>query len=205
MPFHESLERSALVLAMVAFGLVGCAGSFVWVDDLSESAGAALEESTYTIVNGDLLNIRVYNQDAISVRARVGADGKVALPLVGELEAKGARTGTLAREIEARLKPFIVAPSVAITVDEAQPLKVTVVGEVAHAAMVSVAPGTGVLQVLALAGGLTEYATHDRVFVLRQRRGRSPLRIRFTYDDLTRGVGRAPAFRVESGDTVVVE
>src|SRR5262249_13877666 len=112
---------------------------------------------------------------------------------------------TLSRQIEARLKPFMVAPSVAIIVEEAQPVKVAVVGEVGHPAVLAVTPGTRVLQVLALAGGITEYANRDRIFVLRDRPVRGPLRIRFTYRDLIRGVGRAATFRVESGDTVVVE
>jgi polysaccharide export outer membrane protein len=177
----------------------------VGVDAFADPNRANAPAGAYIITSGDLLNIRVYNQDTISTRGRVGPDGKIAIPLVGELDAKGLSPANLSRQIEARLKPFIVAPSVATLVEEAQPVKVAVVGEVGHPAVLAVTPGAGVLQVLALAGGLTEYANRDRIFVLRDRPARGPFRIRFAYQDLIRGLGRAATFRVQSGDTVVVE
>jgi polysaccharide export outer membrane protein len=63
--------------------------------------------------------------------------------------------------------------------------------------------GAGVLEALAAGGGLTEFAHRDRIFVLR--RHSAPVRIRFTFEGLSRGQGRAAAFRLESGDVVVVE
>jgi polysaccharide biosynthesis/export protein len=204
-----SARARALALSLslsLALGSSGCgAGAYVWVDTLGEAGAASASESAYTIAAGDLLNIRVYDQDAISTRARVGPDGKIALPLVGEIEAQGQRPAALARQIEGRLKPFIVAPSVAITVEEAQSVKISVVGEVARPGVFAITPGTGVVQALALAGGITEFADRDSIFVLRARAAKPPLRIRLTYADLTRGVGRAPAFPLQSGDTVVAE
>jgi polysaccharide export outer membrane protein len=177
----------------------------VWVDAFADPNDRSAPAGAYSITSGDLLNIRVYNQDALSTRGRVGPDGKIAIPLVGELDAKGLSPATLSRQVEARLKPFLVAPSVATIVEEAQLVKVAVVGEVGHPTVLAVTPGTRVLQVLALAGGLTEYATRDRIFVLRDTQARGILRIRLTYHDLIRGLGRAATFRLESGDTVVVE
>jgi polysaccharide export outer membrane protein len=189
-----------------ALGLLGCGhGNYVWVDALGDLSGQSALEGAYAIASGDLLNIRVYSQDTISTRGRVSPDGTIAIPLVGQLEARGLSVVALSRLIEARLKAFVVAPSVTILVEEAQPVKVAVVGEVGRPAVLTVTPGTPILQVLALAGGLTEYADRDSIFLLRERPARAPLRIRFTYHDLTRGVGRAANFRVEAGDTVVVE
>ena len=202
------LPARALVLAASLFTslAVGCgAGAYVWVDQLGEAGNAAAPESSYSIAAGDLLNIRVYDQDAISTRCRVGPDGKIALPLAGEIEAQGQRPATLARNIEARLKPFIVAPSVAITIEEAQSVKISVVGEVSHPGVFVINPGAGVVQALALAGGITEFADRDSIFVLRVRPAKAPLRIRLTYADLTRGTGRGPTFPLQAGDTVVAE
>lgn len=198
------LARASLLAALL--GPLGCgAGAYVWVDQLGATGSAASPESAYLIAGGDLLNIRVYDQDAISTHARVGPDGKIALPLVGEIEARDQSPAALARLIEARLKPFIVAPSVAITVEEAQSVKISVVGEVAHPGVFAITPGTCVVQALALAGGITEFADRDSIFVLRARPARSLLRIRLSYADLTRGVGRGPTFPLQSGDTVVAE
>jgi polysaccharide biosynthesis/export protein len=206
--FSTALKRGLVLLAslLAAAGAVGCgAGTYVWVDQLGAAGAQAAPENAYLIASGDLLNIRIYDQDSISSHCRVSPDGKIAIPLVGEIEARGQTPAALAKEIEARLKPFIVAPSAAITVEEAQPLKISLVGEVAHPGVFPITPGTGIVQALALAGGITEYASHDRIFVLRPRPGKGVLRIRLAYDDLTRGVGRGPAFVLQSGDTVVVE
>jgi polysaccharide export outer membrane protein len=200
-----SLLARALYLAAL-LGSAGCgAGAYVWVDQIGDAAADAAPESAYLIAGGDLLNIRVYDQDAISTRARVGPDGKIALPLVGEIEARDQRPAALARQIEARLKPFIVAPSVAITVEEAQSVKISVVGEVAHPGVFAINPGAGVVQALALAGGITEFADRDSIFVLRPRPARGLLRIRLSYASLTRGIGRGPTFSLQPGDTVVAE
>lgn len=200
-------RRSVLAISLLSGGgAAGCgAGSYVWVDHLGDAATAPSLESAYLIAAGDLLNIRVYDQDAVSSRARVSPDGKITLPLVGELLARGQTPSALARQIEIRLKPFIVAPSAAITVEEAQPLKVSIVGEVVHPGVFPITPGTGVIPALALAGGITEYASHDGIFVLRPRAAKGVLRVRLAYDDLTRGVGRGQLFVLQSGDTVVVE
>ncbi len=199
----------AVVLAASLFtslGAGGCgAGAYVWVDQLGAAGAVAAPEGVYLIAAGDQLNIRVYDQDAISTRSRVGPDGTIAIPLIGEIMAQGQRPAALARQIEARLKPFIVAPSVAITVEEAQSVKISVVGEVAHPGVFVINPGAGVVQALALAGGITEFADRDSIYVLRAHAAKGPLRIRLTYAGLTRGLGRAPAFPLQAGDTVVAE
>jgi len=209
----RSLERrgfaqrfAVLACLSVALGPTACgAGSYVWVDDLAARDLRAPPHDVHVIASGDLLNVRVYNQDAISTRGRVGADGKIAIPLAGEIDAGGTRPGELARRIEARLKPFIISPSVSITVEESPSERISVLGEVAHPGVFPVAPGTGVLQALALAGGVTEYADRDRVFVLRARPGKPALRIRLDYKDLTRGIGRSATFPLAAGDSVIVE
>jgi polysaccharide export outer membrane protein len=212
----QSLERprrtahryqfAVLAGLLAALGLSGCGtGSYVWIDDLTDPSILAPAEGAYIIASGDLLNVRVYNQETISVRGRVGPDGKIAIPLVGEIDARGARPAALAKQIETRLLPFIVAPSVTITIEEVQPVRISVLGEVAHPGVFTITPSTGLLQALALAGGITEYADRDRIFVLRPRPAKGLFRIRLTYQNLTRGLGRSAKFALESGDTVVVE
>ena len=208
LPSSSVLLRGCVFVAslLAAAGAAGCgAGSYVWVDQLGADGAQDASEDAYLIASGDLLNIRIYDQESISTHCRVSPDGKIALPLAGEIEARGQSPSALARQIEVRLKKFIVAPSAAITVEEAQPLKISLVGEVAHPGVFPITPGTGILQALALAGGITEFANLDRIFVLRPRPARDVLRIRLAYDDMTRGIGRGPTFQLQSGDTVVIE
>ena len=191
-------------LALFVVGVGGCAstGSYVWVDELPDSEMGAQGAGEYVIGKGDVLTVRVYGQDAISTKARVRDDGKISMPLVGDVLAQGKRPAELAKSIEAALKPFIVAPSASVIVEESQGLNVSVIGEVAHAGNVSVEPGAGVMQALAAAGGLTEVAERDQIYVCRK----TPrVRVRFTWERLTQGVGKGAAFALHAGDVVVVE
>lgn len=189
--------------ALLALSGCGGPGAYVWVDDLASKDGPG--EGACAIRSGDLVSIRVFAQDALSTRARVTPTGIVSLPLAGEMVAEGLCPRELAQKIEEKLKPFIVAPSVAVNVDEIQLVHLTVLGEVTRPGAFTVRPGVGVVEALALAGGLTEYADRDRIFVLRPRPTEGPLRIRLTYKNLTRGIGRGPRLTLEPGDAVVVE
>jgi polysaccharide export outer membrane protein len=96
----------------------------------------------------------------------------------------------------------VVSPQVTITVEESQPTSVSVLGEVAHPGIYTLDPSAGVLQALAAAGGFTEYASRDSIYLVR--RPPSP-RIRFAFSALSQGEGRAAAFRLRAGDVVIVE
>ncbi len=199
----------ALVVASLLLGLglpaCGSAGEYVWVDKLPAAQLSGTDAADYVIKPGDLLNIRVYNQEPMSTRARVRPDGKIFIPLVGDVSVLGRRPAELAKDLEGRMKSFIVAPSVAVTAEETQPVRVAVVGEVARPGSVDLEAGDGVLRALAISGGLTEFADEECIFVLREAPNQSPQRIRFTYENLTRGVGKGTAFSLRTGDVVVVE
>jgi polysaccharide export outer membrane protein len=203
----NNLRRLAPIPLLASLALAGCGASLphVWVDQISQAEIGDTAGTDYVIARGDLLTIRVYGQDPISTHGRVRPDGKIAVPLAGELEAEGRRPADLAREIEARLKPFVVAPAVVIGVDEVQPIRISVLGEVARPGAFALEPRAGVLQALAIAGGTTEYADRERIFVIRRTPGKPPLRIRFSYADLAGGRGRAATFALATGDVVTVE
>lgn len=195
------------LILLAALPLAGCAhtDAYVWVDEVPTSQIAAPSPGDYVIASGDVLAIRVYNQDGLSTRGRVRPDGKIGVPLAGEIDALGKRPADVAKDIEAHLKPFFVAPAVIVAVEEIQPLQISVLGEVAHPGAFSLTPGAGVLQALAIAGGTTEFADRERIFVIRKRTIGPPLRIRFSYEQTTRGAGSGVSFQLLSGDVVTVE
>lgn len=156
----------------------------------------------YIIGVGDTLSIQVYNEDKISGRMKVRSDGRITISLVGELLAAGKTPVALQAEIETGLKALLNTPRVAVVVDESSPLSISVLGEVARPGMQVLARDAGVAQALAAAGGLTAFAHKNRIYV---NRPGQPQRIRFSYDDLLRGVGRGPAFRLRLGDVIVVD
>ena len=173
----------------------------MWVDEYPERAEVA--PGDYQIGVGDLLAIRVYGHDANSTRERVRQDGKISVPLLGDVQAAGLSPGQLGEEVKSRLKEFISAPFVTVAIEEVRPLSVPVLGEVNRPGQYTLEKGAGVLEALAAAGGLTDMAHPDRIFVLRK----SPdtARIRLSFEALSRGQGRASAFRLLPTDSVVVE
>ena len=196
-----SLSKYAawVLVAGVFSAACGSTGPFVWASQLRpEEVGSG----DYAIAVGDVVSIRVFGQEAMSTKAKVRSDGKIAMPFIGDVLVVGKAPAALAREMEAGLKAFINAPNVTVSVDEFQPTTVAVLGEVTKAGSVSVDRNAGVLQALAAAGGLTETASKDDIYVLRE--SPVPRRIRFTYDLLTKNPP-ASKFRLRPGDVVIVE
>lgn len=198
----NSLQSMALLAASSL--LLACApvGPYVWADEYvarEEARGAA-----YRIAPGDLLSVRVYNQEAVSARERVRADGAVSLPLLRDVQAGGLTPDALAEVIQGKLKEFINQPLVTVAVQESRPLMVPVLGEVTRQGNYPLDNGATVLDALAAAGGLNELAKRDQVFLLR-REGGKVLRVRCTFESLSRGTGRASELRLRPGDTVIVE
>jgi polysaccharide export outer membrane protein len=138
----------------------------------------------------------------MSTKAKVRSDGKISVPFLGDVEVRGKPPAVVAKEMEAGLKNFINSPNVTVSVDEFQPTTVYVIGEVTHPGTIAVERNAGVLEALATAGGLTENASRDDIFVLREQP--VPRRIRFTYELLTHNPPSS-TFRLRPGDVVVVE
>ncbi len=192
--------RTRILAALLFAGMLGCSGGgqYVWVNQLPLDQTA----DGYVISVGDLLNVRVYNQENLSTHARVRSDGKIAMPLIGEVEVRGKPPATVSKELEVKLKEFMVSPTVMITVEETPPTSVTVLGQVVHPGIYTVDSTSGVLQALAVAGGFNDYASRGSIYVMR----RSPVqRVRFTFADLTHVEGPSATFRIRTGDVVVVE
>lgn len=181
---------------------MSCAHSdkYLWVDDLK--GNEVKLQTEYSIQPGDVIAVTVWNQEKMSAKARVRNDGAISMPFLGDVQVVGKKPAVLSKELDVKLKEFILNPMTTVSVEELHPLSISVVGEVMHAGAFGLEPGSGVLQALAAAGGLTEYANKDRVFVLRTN---PEGRIRFTYEALVRRMGQAGRFQLHTGDVVVVE
>ena len=192
--------RMSVLLALVLVAMVGCSGGapYVWANQLPPDRAG----DRYVISAGDLLSVRVYNQENLSTHARVRSDGRIAMPLVGEVEVRGKAPAMVSTELEAKLKEFMLTPTVTVTVEETLPTSVTVLGQVVHPGIYTVDATSGVMQALAVAGGFNDYAGRGSIYLMR----RSPAqRIRFTFADLNQVEGAAAMFRIRTGDIVVVE
>lgn len=195
--------RSLVLLAVVAL-LPACwapKGIFIPVD-----AYGASVPGEYVISPGDTLQVRVFQQEAMSARVRVRGDGKVSLPMVNDWVVAGKMPMQVATELQVRLKEFINTPVVTVSLEEMRPLTVSVVGEVVRPGVVVLEPGAGVLHAIAASGGLTDFAHKDGLFVVRKPGPtQKPVRIRFTWENLTSGDHASVKFLLQPQDVVVAE
>jgi polysaccharide biosynthesis/export protein len=191
------------VLASALLGAAGCGstGRYVWVDqrppEPANSGGRTL------IGAGDLIEVQVYGDENMSTEGRVLADGTITVPVLGPVQVAGKRSEELAASLEEQLKRYISVPEVTVIIKESL-VSVSVIGEVRQAGTVQLAAPVSVLEALAAAGGMTEFADSSGIFVLRDR-GEKTERIRFEYSALVQAEPAASRFQLKTGDVVVVE
>ena len=200
---HRAIHRRrhSLVAAAVAACLVGAWHPVRASDDKKLPAQPPPTSDDYRLGSGDKLRIEVYKDAQLSQSVQIRPDGKITLPLVGDLEATGRTPIELRDAIAGRLKEYVNNPVVTVIVVEATAAIAFVTGEVNHPGSVALQGGPlNVLQALALAGGLKDFADAKNIRVLR--RSTSGVEtINFNYKEAIRG---APAIYLRPGDTVVV-
>ena len=167
-----------------------------------KAAQAAANDPEYRMGPGDKLRIEVYKDPQLSQSLQVRPDGKITLPLVADVQASGLTPIQLRDDLTGRLKEYITNPVVTVIVVEASAATAYVVGEVNHPGAVTLQGGQiTVLQAIALAGGLKDFANSKNIRILRKSSIVGVQTINFNYKDAIRG---AQAVYLRPGDTVVV-
>jgi polysaccharide biosynthesis/export protein len=163
--------------------------------------GPALEP--YTIGPEDMLAISVWKNEAMSRTVPVRPDGMISLPLLDDVQAAGLTPMQLRDVLAKKLAEFIPNPEVSVILTEVRSFKVSVMGEVAHPGRYELKSWTTVVDVLALAGGFTQFASRTRIVVLRPT-GKTMKRISFNYNKVVSSGGEEENFYLEPGDIVLV-
>ena len=159
------------------------------------------DDGNYKIGPEDVLDISVWKNPELSRTVPVRPDGKVSLPLVNDIQAAGLTPSRLRQELARRLSEYVPSPEVAVIVREVHSAKVSVVGQVRNPGRYEVRSPATVLELIALAQGFTDFASRDRIVVLRQ--NATPARITFNYRKITDGTDQ-DNFLVQAGDIIVV-
>ena len=167
-------------------------------------SGKAHSDNSYVIGANDALAIDVWKEPNVSRSVSVRSDGKISLPLVGELQASGQTPQQLEQEITKRLQSYISEPEVTVIVSESKSQKVNILGMVAHPGAFLLTSSTTVLDAVAMAGGFKDFAKQKSVYVLRQAPDGTQQKIPFNYKDVIKGKNPEQNIRLQSGDTVVV-
>ena len=170
------------------------------------SAPTALPQSVaageYRIGLDDVVEVAVWRDGDLSRTVPVRPDGKISLPLVGEVPAAGRTAEELQLDIVHRLEPYLTGPKVTVIVKEINAPRFFVMGEVTHPGAFPLRSPVTVLQGLAQAGGLAEFADQNAIVLLRNA-GEGVHRYSLRYDDLVEGKPEKAVF-LAPGDTLVV-
>ena len=130
-------------------------------------AAAADTSADYRLVPGDKLRIEVYKDVQLSQSVQVRPDGKITLPLVGDVPAAGRTSLELRDAITGSLTTYITNPTVTVIVVETEPPVVYVMGEVNNAGPYPIKGQVSVLQALAMAGGFKDFAKTNNIAIRR--------------------------------------
>jgi polysaccharide export outer membrane protein len=167
------------------------------------TAGNAVGDE-FVIGNGDVLAINVWKETEVSRVVPVRSDGRISLPLVGEIQAGGRTPKQLESDISAKLKDYVSEPEVTVIVQEIKSQKFNVLGMVMKPGSYVLTNPTTVLDAIAMAGGFRDFAKQKDVYVLRRAADGSQTRLAFNYKDVVKGRNAAQNVALLSNDTIVV-
>jgi len=188
--------RGGLIALLVGTALVAGPGA------AESGPAAAVLYDGYRIGPEDTLLIAVWKNEALSRQVPVRPDGMISLPLLNDVMAAGKTPMQLRDDLVLRLSEYMPQPEVSVIVQEIHSPKVSILGEVVHPGRYDLKGRTTVLDLVALAGGLTEFASRSRILVVRDG-GSQVKRIRFDYDKAMLD-GKQENFELRPGDIVLV-
>jgi len=186
--------------------IVVCTSACSWVRGEEAPPGSVTAApGQYQVGPNDVLSIVVWKQPDISAgQLPVRPDGRISLPLAGEIEVSGLTARQIKEVITERLKEYVTEPNVTVMVLQVNYPVVYVVGEVLRPGPVPIRQDTTVLQLISMAGGFTSFADRDDVKILRRDKGKE-YRLKFDYDAVLGGKHSEQNVIVRPGDVIVVE
>jgi polysaccharide biosynthesis/export protein len=158
----------------------------------------------FVIGNEDILAVSVWKEPELSKSIPVRLDGKISLPLIGELQAAGLTPSQLEQDISARLRKYIAEPEVTVIVQQINSENFNILGQVAKPGSYSLTAAATVVDAIAAAGGFRDFAKQKSVYVLRQHPDGGESRIAFNYRDFIKGKNPEQNVKLEPHDTVIV-
>ena len=187
-----------LVTGLLAMGLPGAALAQQAEPEAEERSGG---DEMYRIGVGDVLDIQIYEQESRE-EVMVRPDGRITVPLIGDVTAAGTTPPELAKRVGEKLSVYVENPTVTVAVREIHSYRVYVLGEVADQQMIESNTPLRLLEALAIAGGFNDFAKKE-IMVLRGS-GPEARRFEIDYEEIVEGRSADSNFRLRAGDVVVV-
>jgi polysaccharide export outer membrane protein len=167
------------------------------------ASGQIAPPSDFVIGESDVLSINVWKEPEISQNVVVRPDGKISLPLIGEVLVRGLTPVQTQSLLANKLQSILTNPQVTVTVTEIRSRVVSITGEVAKPGTYPLLVPTTILQLISNAGGLGTFANKKGIFVLRTVDGKQQ-RFSFNYSQVIKGEKPEQNILLHPGDTVVV-
>lgn len=162
-----------------------------------------VRKSAYRIGPADLLLVRVWKNPELTVEAPVRPDGKISVPLLGEVQAEGLTTEELEALLFEKWSEYVADPEVTVVVRQIQSKNAYVLGEVVRSGPITLQTDLRVLDALSVAGGFTAFADKRDVKVIRQT-PEGEIEFLFDYEDYVDGKAPGTNILLQPGDTIVV-
>jgi polysaccharide biosynthesis/export protein len=215
-PWHKELS-----LGLACLFLVGClwaqtpggsesgdrASAPAAMASLTQPVSTAVNkphDDSFVIGNDDLLAINVWKEPDLSRAIPVRSDGRISLPLVGEVQAAGQTPLKLEQDIASKLQPYLEEPEVTVIVQQINSQKFNILGQVGKPGSYPITNSATVLDAIALAGGCRDFAKRSSIYILRHNPDGSESRIPFNYKDVIKGKNMAQNIKLQPHDTIVV-
>jgi polysaccharide biosynthesis/export protein len=166
-------------------------------------AAMAVPTPTYRIGPGDILDISVWKDEALTKLVPVLPDGTISFPLVGKLTAGGRTLDDFKADLEARIQRYVPEPVISVSIQQVNSMMVYVIGRVNSPGRVVLNNNVTALQALAMAGGPNPFAKRNKIKIFREEADRT-LIFDFPYDDISQGEQLAFNIEMKRGDVMVV-
>ena len=157
----------------------------------------------YVIGPDDVLDVSVWKEQELTRSLQVRPDGKISMPLLGDVQAAGLTPGQLGQSVSEKLKKYLTAPQVTVILTQINSQRVYVTGEVTRPGAYPVLPGMTILQAITSAGGLTQFANSKKIFLMRDE-NHIQTKYAFSYKEVLDGRKAEENLPVKAGDTIVV-
>ena len=213
---QSALKQTVLLFSIVAPGGMWAQNALpantkadapVAVASLSQPVNAQVSkphDDSFVIGANDVLAINVWKEPDVSRSVPVRSDGKISLPLAGEIQASGLTPLKLEQDIASKLQNYISEPEVTVIVQQINSQKFNILGMVSKPGSYSLTNSSTVLDAIAAAGGFRDFAKQKSIYVLRRNSNGTESRLPFNYKDVVKGKNPDQNVKLQPNDTIVI-